>query len=313
MRAAGILAGLDVAAAKRNWLAWAHGLRGVFAWRCAGSDCPLRGKLWPAWLNLRSGIEFEGRWYCGVFCLQPVLEMRVAGLFGGLLPERVKPYRHALGALLIGRGVISRDNLQEALRLQRLAGTRKIGDWLREMRAITEEQLVSALGQQWGCPVFPLEHQPAQRACLDLVPVHLLEFAHAVPAHLSPDGGTLHMAFADHLDHSLLYAVGVMLGCQTFACVAAESAVAMVLVDLRRGSDGNQVCFESFRDPREVTRTICSYAGELQASRVTMARVAGHLWIRFRRIRSSRDLLFRLFSDTPQFSPDTLDPPPKVY
>ena len=299
---------------KRNRTSRSSGLRQFFEWRCCGSDCPRRGKWWPAWLRNRAGVHFDGKWYCGISCLESILDGQVRNLFAGAAPEKPKSYRHAIGSILVRRGVLSRENLNKAIALQHQAGSRRLGEWLQEMHLISAEQLVAALGQQWGCPVFPLEKLLERCSYIDILPVHLLASAHAVPAHVSQDGATLHIAFADRLDHTMLYAVEVMLGCRTLACVATDSSVAAMLDNLRRTSSGHETCFETIRDPREITRTICSYAAEVQASRVSMARVAGFLWIRFHKSSSSRDLLFRLFSvpscaPTNPISPVILSPP----
>jgi hypothetical protein len=289
-------------------------LRGFFEWRCSGADCPQRGNWWPAWLRNRAGLHFDGKWYCGISCLEPVLDRQVQNLFAGAAPEKSKTYRHPLGSILVRRGVLSRENLNRAITLQRQTGSRRLGEWLQEMHLISAEQLVAALGQQWGCPVFPLEKLLERCSYIDVLPVHLLASANAVPAHVSQDGATLHLAFADRLDHTMLYAVEVMLGCRTLACVATDASVAAMLDNLRRVSTGNETCFDTIRDPREITRIICSYAGEVRASRVSMARVAGFLWIRFHKGSSSRDLLFRLLSAPPRVStisvsPATITPP----
>lgn len=228
--------------------------------------------------------------------------IHIHNLFATYVPEKPKTYRHTLGALLVNRGVISRDNLREAEGRQRTAGSPCLGRCLREMRLITEEQLVSALGQQWGCPVFPLIERVPPFACIDLLALHLLESARAVPAYVSGKGSTVHIAFGDRLDHSMFYAVGVMLGCRTFACGTPESSVTAILDKLRRASSGNEACFDTIRESSEIARTICSYAGQLHATRVSMVRVGGFLWSRFHRGRSSRDLLFRLASEAPPTS-----------
>jgi hypothetical protein len=280
---------------KRNRMSRSSGLRQFFEWRCCGYDCPQRDKWWPAWLRNRAGVHFEGKWYCAISCLESVLDAQVRNLFAGTAPEKPKAHRHPIGSILVRRGVLSRENLNKAITLQQQkAGSRRLGEWLQEMHLISAEQLVAALGQQWGCPVFPLEKLLERCSYIDVLPVHLLASAQAVPAHVSQDGATLHLAFANRLDHTMLYAVEVMLGCRTLACVATDSSVAAMLDNLRRASAGNETCFETIRDPREITRTICSYAGEVRASRISMARVAGYLWIRFHKSSSSRDLLFRL-------------------
>jgi hypothetical protein len=46
-----------------------------------------------------------------------------------------------------------------------------------------------------------------------------------------------------------------------------------------------------------MTRTICNYAAELQASRLVLARAGAYIWVRFFRAESFRDLLFRILPD----------------
>ena len=290
--------GISTEAIRMHTQRLAGRLRNVFAWPCAGPDCPQRGKVWPAWLHRRAGIHFDGHWYCGGFCLASALQKYIHNLLAGFVPERPKTYRHPIGTLLVNRGVITSETLRTALNLQSETAPRRLGRLLQELQLLDEEQLVSALSQQWGCPVYPLEHRQAQPACIGLLPTPLMESTHAVPAHLSSDGTALHLAFADHLDHTMLYAVGVMLGCRTFPCIAGESAVVQVLGHLRRDSAGHGVCFDTIRDPREISRTISSYAAQLRASRVAMVRVAGYLWVRLYRVASGRNLLFRLFPET---------------
>jgi hypothetical protein len=269
---------------------------------CAGVDCPHRGKLWPAWLRKAPGVDFEGRWYCEIGCLKPLLAFRVHTLLSSFLLERPRTHRVPIGLLLVNRGAISQEQLRDALRLQREAGRDRIGDWLLQMGAVTEHQLTAALGQQWGCPTFPLERQTAQLAWSDLLPLPLLEAACAVPAYASPDGRLLHLAFGERLDHTTLYAIEQMLGCRTLSSVAVASAVARVLDDLRRHAAKEETCFDTIRDPQEMTWIICSYADELKAAKISLARASGFIWVRFHRRKSARDLLFRISpAATPTF------------
>lgn len=278
----------------------------IFAERCSGPNCPRRDQFWSKVVRTGEGIEFDGGWYCSSGCFNNVLQQRMPSLFAPHVPEKPKIYRHSVGSILVNRGIITREDLTRALQLQSESDQpRRIGQWLLEMGLVTEEQIVSALAKQWNCPAFPLEQHAAQSATIDIVPVRLLESANAVPAHASGDRGTLHIAFSDRVDHTLLYALSVMLRCQAVACVAKDSTVAQVLEILHRNSLGNATCFETIRDAKEVTRTICSYADELQARGITITRVAGYLWIRFQLSRATRDLLFRLMPAAPDLLADT--------
>jgi hypothetical protein len=288
---------------------WWKQLVARYSGRCAARDCPYRAKLWPAWLRKPESILFEGHWYCEPGCLESAVEFRVRNLLSAFAVPKTRNYRLRLGLLLLDRGVISREQLREALRLQREAGgAGRLGDWLSKMGAVREPQLAAALAQQWGCPVYPLDHQTAHPSWSGLVPLPLLESARAVPAHASSDGRVLHLAFGERVDHPLLYAVEQMLDCRTVACVAAEAKIAEFLRYWRRRAERPEITFDTIRDPYEMTRIIRNYAAELQAARVAIARASAHIWVRFYRKEVARDLLFRILPDTVQARP--LEKPP---
>ena len=262
--------------------------------RCAGAACPKRAKHWPYWLDKSKGADFEGRWYCGRACLEAVLVGRLHTLLSTSQIEKPRSHRIPIGLLLVDRGVISVAQLREALRRQRDAGHGRLGDWLQETANLSPQQLTVALGQQWGCPLFPLEQQAVSVATSDLVPLPLLKSASAVPAYASADGRTLHLAFCDRVDHTLLYAVEQMLLCRTFPCVAPAATIHSQLEQFARLTSGNDTSFDTVRDSPEMAWTICNYAEELDAKRLVVARAASYIWVRFFRTGPARDLLFRI-------------------
>jgi hypothetical protein len=274
---------------RRWWKPWGN--------RCAAPDCRRRGKLWPAWLRTSAMVLFEGRWYCEPRCLKSALESRVSNLLSGFRGRKVRPYRLPIGLLLVSRGLISPEQLRYALRLQREAGNGRLGAWFCRMGVVREEQIAAALGQQWGCPVFPLHNEITNPFWQGRIPLPLLDSARAVLAHASLDGRILYLAFGDHLDHFLLYAVEQMLDCRTVACVAPETRIAESLTWLRLQTERAEISFDSIRDPQEIAWIICNYAVELQAIRVAVARVSAHIWVRLFSADTARDLLFRVLHD----------------
>jgi hypothetical protein len=102
------------------------------------------------------------------------------------------------------------------------------------------------------------------------------------------------LAFADRVDHALLFATEQMLDCRTLACVARGSAITELLALLRRRIERSETSFDTIRDSREMAWTICNYAEELRARRIAVARVTSHVWVRFYRQKAIRDLLFRI-------------------
>lgn len=162
---------------------------------------------------------------------------------------------------------------------------------------INVDRGLKALAIQSRCPVYPLDPQSPLLGCHDLVPFALLQSARAVPVFVSSDGRTLHLAFGERLDHTTLYAVERMLGCRTIACIAEETSVLKSLEELRRGAVTAESPFDTMRDPREIARTIRSYAGEYSASHIAVARASSYLWVRFMSGSLARDLLFRIRSE----------------
>ena len=253
--------------------------------------------MFPVYWMRSSGTEFDGRWYCSADCLQRSVRLAVQNHISRFLFERPRTYRLPLGLLLVNRGQITYAQLKEALRLQRQSGGR-LGNWLRQMNATSDEALVRALAQQWACPVYPLDRHPRVVSWNDVAPFTLFASARAVPAHISLDGRTLHVAFSERVDHTLLYALERMLDCRTIPCVASESAVNAILEAKSLAADRNDINFDTLRDAGGIASAICSYAQQIEASQAKLERAGPHLWARLNRGREFRDLLFRVLSPT---------------
>jgi len=269
-----------------------------FSWnrltvRCGSSACPLRVKVQPAFLARYRGVHFQGRWYHESACLTEALADAVRQLLPSSLPTRIRTHRLPIGLLLVKRGAITPEELREGLRLQRQAGTGNLGYWLRQVTRLEEDQICAALGQQWGCPVFPLDVQSIPMLPEDAPPFPLLAAAKAVPAFRSPDGRQRHIAFSERIDHTLLYALEEVLGCRTFPCVARQSAVCEALEQFHRFSPGDEICFDTMRDPREIAATVCSYATQMDIREIKAVPAGGYLWVALFRKQIRRDLLFR--------------------
>lgn len=239
-------------------------------------------------------MGFQGNWFCGPQCAQTALE----GVFRRVLwtsgQKRRKPHRVSLGLLLVSRGIISNDQLQQALCLQREKGHGKLGYWLRETGAVDEKQLAKALSIQWSCPVFPLEGHHHYLHCARLLPFALLESERVLPVHYNPTTRQLYLAIADHVDHTLLYAIEQMLGCRTIPCVAAESGILNRIEQVRHEVGPAETLFDSVREPREMARTALNYAETLGASELLVVPAGAYVWVKFRIAPATRDLLFQV-------------------
>ena len=207
-----------------------------------------------------------------------------------------KTHRVPIGLVLLSRGTIREDQLREALERQRQAGSQRLGVWLQQTGAATEDEITSALAAQWGCPVFPLARERSFLQCATMLPMALIRSARMLPVYLSRDRSSVYIAFVDGIDHGWLRSAEEVLGCRTVPCIVAESAFNRALQEISFEDRGEEFLFESVTDVREMSRITTSFAMQLQADVVRVLGCREFAWARFRSDDIARDLSFASLS-----------------
>ncbi|MFC5453087.1 GspE/PulE family protein [Paenibacillus aestuarii] len=106
--------------------------------------------------------------------------------------------RKRLGDLLVESGIISEDQLQEALKEQSKS-KQKLGDLLITQGYITEQQLIEVLEFQLGIPHVSLFKYQINPDIAKIIPESMARRYQAIPLH--KEGGKLMVAMADPLDY----------------------------------------------------------------------------------------------------------------
>ena len=106
-----------------------------------------------------------------------------------------------LGALLVGRGILSEDQLGEALTAQSSRGER-LGDVLVEFGLISERELAGALAEQAGLETIDLSRTELDPELADLLSEELAWELRSIPVRR--DGNRVDVATADPLRPDLL-------------------------------------------------------------------------------------------------------------
>lgn len=105
--------------------------------------------------------------------------------------------RKRLGDLLVEEGIVSEDQIQQALSAQRSTG-QKLGDALIDLGFITEKQMLEFLSQQLGLPLVDLGRAPVDADAVQILPeVHARRLRAMVVAR---NGDTLRVAMSDPAD-----------------------------------------------------------------------------------------------------------------
>jgi len=123
-----------------------------------------------------------------------ILETVGSGKSGSVPLSRKRPSRARLGELLVAEGVISQEQLHEALREHRRSKER-LGAVLARRGLVTEERLVEVLSKEHGLPSVDVRQQPVPPEILALVPAHLARKYEVLP--LSRVDGALTLAMSD--------------------------------------------------------------------------------------------------------------------
>jgi len=128
-----------------------------------------------------------------------------------------------LGELLIAKGVISPDQLRQALdRQEQLGG--KLGENLMELGFIeSEEEIVNILGQQLNVGGLKLSEMELDADVVGKIPLEMAQKFNVIAVDL--DGNNLTVAMANPKNVFLLDALKFVTGCEITAVVAAEASI----------------------------------------------------------------------------------------
>ncbi len=283
----------------------------IFVRNCESPDCPNRRRLWRSLLEPQHGYTLEARWYCTPECFENAASLAIHKILAGMAKPRAKAHRVPLGLLMLSRGMVDQEQLKRALQAQKDSGGGRVGEWLRHIGAVSEEQVTQILGLQSSAAVFPLERSRRYLECARMVPFHLMEAAEMVPVHHLPASRHLYIAFAERINHSALYALEKMLPCRTEACLAVKSLVQRVLAELRdtlrEQPRPMEVLAGEVADPQEMASSIFDHAESQSATDVRISGFEGYVWARILSPPSYTDLLFQ----TPKAGPAIAQEPPR--
>ena len=259
--------------------------------KCAYKDCR-RSAVRLAISGKAAGIQVQEQWFCGPDCFENFLAETFTALnLPAPKQEPVRRNRVPLGLTLLARGHLSRQQLDLALDRHRATGLR-LGDIILHLGFASEEQVTSALAEQWGHPVFPLRAAAADTPVS--IPVRLLELNHMLPVHYAEAGRRLLIGFAEGVDYRILDAVAQVLPCAASPCIIAASEYRRRLENVVRQNRGNEVGFDGECSAREMAHIIRNYAVQVHAQQMRFATCRDHLWARLNGGRHEMDILFRL-------------------
>jgi type IV pilus assembly protein PilB len=147
-----------------------------------------------------------------------------------------------IGELLVEAKALTREKLEEVLRMPREAG-KKIGQVLLERGLVTEAHLTQCLSFQLGVPWVSLYHIEFSRQLLAKVPRDLADRYGLVPIyvrHVKGSGDTLYVATEDPANQTALSETSKAAGLPVRAMIASPSDIRSAIRVYYPSPDGNE-------------------------------------------------------------------------
>lgn len=134
-----------------------------------------------------------------------------------------------LGDVLVNSGVITTEQLQKGLELQKGSG-RKLGETLVDEGITTEENIAKALSSQLGYEMVDLQDVSIDEEILKLVPPNILKKHKMIPFEYSRSGmNVLRVAMSDPMNMAAMDDINIITNLQVEPVVATSRDVMLAL------------------------------------------------------------------------------------
>lgn len=134
-----------------------------------------------------------------------------------------------LGDVLVNSGIVSAEDLQRGLELQKGSG-RKLGETLVDEGITTEENIARALSSQLGYEMVDLQEMTISEEILNLVPVNILKKHVMLPFEYSTSGmNVIRVAMADPMNMAAMDDVNIITNLQVEPVVTTSQGVMLAL------------------------------------------------------------------------------------
>ncbi len=131
-----------------------------------------------------------------------------------------------LGEVLLERGVITPQQLEDALAYQRTHGG-LLGQVLTQLGFATEEEIALALTAQYGFPYLPLENYELDEGMVRLIPQHVARQYCVIP--IDRVGNSLTVSMADPSNIQAIEDIELLTSCVVQAFISTPSDILKAL------------------------------------------------------------------------------------
>ncbi len=271
---------------------------------CHRKDCTRIRSEFSIFSNWRRPPMYEGSTFCSNTCLKAHFETELTEKWRKLQLEKSRTIpRPKLGTILMQTAFITRDQVNQAIKLQNEAQEGRIGEWLLRLGFVEEHQVTAALAQQFGLPLINLQNSEANTDAVRMIPGKVAKSSGLIPVGFDDSHAALRVAVSAPVNFHSQEAIRRMVRKGIVAYIGDQSAIERLLERWYGPEDldlSNVPTFDSFEDLSEIANEMIGTAIESRAQDIQAELVQDFFWVRLDFPTESHHHFFRYRSHAPQ-------------
>jgi hypothetical protein len=269
-------------------------------YQCHRKECTHIRTEFSIFLNRRHPPQYEANTFCSDSCLSAHVESELSEKWQGLQLEKNRRVpRPKLGTILMQTARITRDQIEEAVKLQNQNHGGRIGEWLCHLGFVEERQITAALAMQYRLPSIDLKNFSANADAIRMIPGKVAKCSGLIPMGFDDNRRMLRVAATAPIDFSSQEAIRRMVSKGMVAYVGDQSAIQQLLEQWYEPEDldmSNAPAYSSLQELISIGNEIVATAIDRRARNIQAELLQGFFWARLDFPSESHHHFFRYVS-----------------
>ena len=278
-------------------------------YHCHRKECArIRSEL-SFFASRRRPPNYEGHAFCSESCLLTHVQEELSQKWRRLHVEKNRKIpRPKLGTILLQTSFITRDQLEEAVRLQSQARQGRIGEWLLKLGFVEEHQITAALARQYGLPLMNLENTERHEEAARMIPGKIARTLGLIPVGLDDSQSSIRVAASGPVDFDSQESIRRMVRKGIIPYLGDRSVIERLLEQYYEPEDldlTNVPTFGSVQELARVGRNVVMTAINHHAQNIQAELFRHLLWMRLDLPSEFHHYFFR-FTSTPAYGEEPI-------
>ncbi len=271
---------------------------------CHRKECTRIRSEFSLFMNRKRPPQYEGNTFCSDSCLWTYFETALNEKWRRLQIEKDRRIpRPKLGTILMQTAFITREQLDEAIKLQRDNREGRIGEWLRRLGFVEEHQVTAALARQYGLPVINLRNSMGNAEAVRMIPGKVAKCSGIFPVGFDDNQTSLLVAVSAPVNFNSQEAIRRMVRKGIIPYIGDQSAIQQLLEQWYEPEEldiSNVPTFSSLEDLVGLGNEMVATAINQRALDIKAELVQDFFWMRLDFPCESHHYFFRYMSPQAQ-------------